>query len=156
MGQTVAIGGQQGGGPTGLTIAVEHGCRVRVTAGDFGDEVTQCIVYVSQRLAGHGFWKEDHEIDRMALVHRHADFAVMLEAADTRPMSRARINDDDRRLCLVHAIVPAIFACPRDPEQCIIGGPFKSAGIQQKLIVEIQKRRHALTFMCDHVVGVFA
>ena len=35
-GQTVAIGGQQGGGPTGLTIAVEHGCRVRVTAGDFG------------------------------------------------------------------------------------------------------------------------
>ena len=126
-----------------------------MTAGDFGDKIAQGIVYVGQRLSWHRLGKEDHEIDRMALVHSHADFAVVLEAANARPVPCARIDDDDRRFRLVHAILPAIVSDSRDPEQRIIGGPVESAGIHQELVIEIQKRWHALPFMRYHVVGAF-
>ena len=46
-----------------------------------------------------------------------ADFEVALEAADAGAMACARINDDDRRLCRVDAVVPALVASLRDAQQ---------------------------------------
>jgi len=112
-------------------------------------------MHVRQRLTRHGLGIEDHEIDRVAFVHRHADLAVALEAADTGPVPGARIDHDHRRLGLVHAIVPAIVADPRDPEQRVVGRPLKGACVQQQFVIEIQKRRHALPLMRDHIVGAF-
>ena len=95
-------------------------------------------MHVRQRLTRHGLGIEDHEIDRVAFVHRHADLAVALEPADARPVPGARINDDHRRLRLVNAIVPAIVADPRDPEQRVVGRPLKGACVQQQFVIEIQ------------------
>ena len=113
-------------------------------------------MHIRQGLAGHRLGKEDHEIDRVALVHRHADLAVALEPADPRPVPGARVDHDHRRLGRIDAIVPAIVAHPRDPEQSVVGGPLEIACVKQKLVVEIQQRRHALPLMRDHVVGAFA
>ena len=47
---------------------------------------------------GIGLGQEADEVAGMARGHRDADLAVLLHAADARPMAGARIDDDERRL----------------------------------------------------------
>ena len=48
------------------------------------------------RLPGHRLRQESDEIAGMARLHRDADFAVGLEAANSRAVSGARVDDDER------------------------------------------------------------
>ena len=50
---------------------------------------------ILDRLAGFGAGQEADEVAGMARRHRHADLAILLHAADTRPVSGARIDDDE-------------------------------------------------------------
>src|SRR6185312_4938962 len=52
-------------------------------------------------LARHGFGQETDEIAGMTRLHRDTDLAVRLETADSRPMTRARIDHDERTALLV-------------------------------------------------------
>ena len=47
---------------------------------------------------GHRLGQEADEIAGMAGGERHADLAVLLHAADARPVAGARIDDDEGRL----------------------------------------------------------
>jgi hypothetical protein len=51
---------------------------------------------VFNRLAGHRLRQKADEVAGMPCLHRHADFAVRLEAADARTVAGAGIDNDKR------------------------------------------------------------
>ena len=51
------------------------------------------IADVEQGLAGLGLREEGDEIDRMPVTQCNADLRVVLEAADTRAVAGARVDD---------------------------------------------------------------
>ena len=53
---------------------------------------------VEDGLAGHRVGQEADEVGRMPGLHRDADLAVGLEAADARAVAGARVDDDERPL----------------------------------------------------------
>ena len=147
---------QQNDRPASLTIAIENRGRVIVACRNLFDKTAQGEQHSLQGLIGFRFRKEDDEIDRMPLGHRHADLTVTLEPADARPMARTGIDDDDRRFCGIDAIVPAVSINFGDPEQGVIGRTLELPRIQQGFVFEIQQRRHASPVMRDHIVGPLA
>ena len=76
-------------------------------------------------------------------MHRDSHFGVALEPADSRPVAGARIDDDDRRLVRIDAVVPAVLANLGDAKQRIVGRPLEVAGVQQRLVLEGEQRRQA-------------
>ena len=102
--------------------------------GDFLDEAAQRTVNIGEGLPLFGFGKEYDEIDRVALMHRNAHLAVALEAADARAVAGARVNDDDRRLGHVDAIVPTIVTDLCDPEQSVVRGRLETPGVEQRTV----------------------
>ena len=108
--------------------------------------------YVCQGLPRSRLRKEDDEINRMAFAHGHPDFGVALEAANAGAVAGARIDDDDRRFVSVEAVVPAMPVDFRDAQQCIVCGPFEAARVQQRFILEVQKRRQPGSLVLQHVV----
>ena len=150
--QAFTIGGQQCYRPARLTVAVEYRRLSRVKLGDFLNEAAQRVQHVRQRLAGHRFGKEHHEIDRMALVHRHAYLAVAFEPAYAGAMPGARINDDYRRFFGVETVDKTVVIDLGDLQQGIVRRSVKPARIQHSLILEIQQRWHSGPFMVAHVV----
>ena len=117
------------------------------------DEPPQCREHVSQGLTRARLGKEDHKVDRMADMEGDADFGVALEAADAGAVPGARINDDDRRLCRVDTVVPALVASLRDTQQGIVGGLLELARIEDHLGFEVEQRRQAGLLMLQHGVG---
>ncbi len=85
------------------------------------DETPQCMQHVGERLSRAGLGEEHDEVDRVTLMQGHTDFGVALEAADSRPVPRARIDDDHRRFARIDAVLPAGVADLQDPEQRISG-----------------------------------
>ena len=85
-------------GPAGLAVA-DH-ARLAVGLGmqrdDLLEEDRLGARDVLDGLARHRLRQEADEIAGMAGLHRDADFAVGLEAADARAMAGARIDDDER------------------------------------------------------------
>jgi len=69
-------------------------------------------------LTGNRIGKKSDEVTGMARLHRNADFALRLEAADTRPMSGPRIDDHKGTFKLVR--FPAVRR--NDVDQRIIYG----------------------------------
>ena len=63
---------------------------------DFLDENRLSPRDVLDRLARHRVGQEADEVTGVASFHRHADLAVRLEATDSRPMARARIDHHER------------------------------------------------------------
>ena len=120
------------------------------------DEAPQHVQHVLQCLPGHGLGEEDHEIDRVPLVERHAHFGVLLETADTGAMTGARIDDHYWRPGLVEAVVQKVLADPGDAQQGVIGRALQPAAVQDHLIVEVEQRWLAGLLMLKHVVGTLA
>ena len=123
---------------------------------NFFGETPQHMQHVCQGLPQSRLGKEDHEINRMALARRHSDFRVALEAADPRAMAGAWIDNNDRRFVRIDAVVPAMPVDFRDAQQCIVDGPFEAARVQQRFILEVQKRRQSGSLVLQHVVRALA
>ena len=68
---------------------------------------------VEDGLAGHGLGQEADEIGRVPGLHRHADLAVGLEAADAGAVAGARIDDDEGTLQRVDRRRPRAGRCGR-------------------------------------------
>lgn len=126
------------------------------------NEASQCMQHIGQRLTRYRLRKENDEVNRMALVHGHADFEVVFEAADSRTVAGTWINHDDRRLVEIDTVVPAIIADLRDAQQCVVDRALKLACVDQRLIMEVEQRRHArafvfvFVFVFEHDVGALA
>ena len=73
----------------------------RMALGDDADELGFGVGDVGERLARLGIRIEDDEVHRVARRKCYADFGVLLEAADARAVTGARIDDDVR----AHAVV---------------------------------------------------
>ena len=93
-------GRQHHHGPARLAVAdhrrLAFGLRVQLD--DPLEERRLGVHDVFDRLAGHGFGQEADEVAGMAGLERDADFTVCLEAADARPVSGTRVDDDKRPL----------------------------------------------------------
>jgi len=127
-----------------------------MTLGDFLDETAQRVVHVGQRLTGRGFREEDHEIDRMPFMQRHADLGVLLEPTDPGAMAGARIDNDDRRLVGIDAILPALVADLDNAQQGVVHGVREVARIEDRLVLEVKQGGQARALMLQHVVGALA
>src|SRR5262249_5953459 len=86
-GKPLAIGGKNGDGPTGLAIAIKNWRVALMAFGNLFHKAAEDVKHVGHGLARRRFGKEDHEIDRVALVHGDPDFGLALEAADARAVS---------------------------------------------------------------------
>ncbi len=71
-------------------------------------------------------------------------------------MARARIKDHDRWLGRVETVFKAIVTHAGNAKQSVVGRPFEPASIENELVVEIEKRRLASPFVCQHVVSTLA
>ena len=87
-----------------------------------------------QRLAGNRIRQEANEIAGMARFQGAADLAVRLETADTRPMARPRIDNDEG----AHQRIDPHpgFRAGKDTEQHIIAGPREGSSIHHDFIME--------------------
>ena len=83
----------------------------------------------------------------------HADFGVVLEATDARSVPGARIEHHDRRLVRIDAIVPAVLAHLRNPQQSVVRRMVEATRVEDRLVFEVQERRQAGALMREHVVG---
>src|SRR5262249_62055907 len=84
--------------PTRLAIADYAGfaSRLRMQRGGLFEKDRLGARDVLDCLPGNGIGQEADEIAGMAGLEGHADFAVRFESADSRPMSGARVDDDER------------------------------------------------------------
>lgn len=92
------------------------------------------------RLARFRVRKEEDEIARMSLLQCDADLAVHLETADARPMTGARIDDDERsflRIGLGRSVRRD------DARQCIICRLGQRPAVHDDFVLERQNRRLA-------------
>ena len=112
----------------------QHGV---VAGGDLGDEFGLGAADVLDRLPGHRLRQEADEIAGMPGRERHADLALLLHAADARPVAGARIDDDERRLCRVrvHAFRRA------DARQHVVHRARESAPVHHQVGAVVQHVR---------------
>src|SRR5689334_2289076 len=88
----------------------------------------------------------------MAGLHRHADLAVDLEAADPGTVSRAWIDDHERPLARI-----LTHARPwDDPNEEVIDGTLECAAVEHHLVLEDEHRRLPLLFALDELVSALA
>jgi hypothetical protein len=76
----------------------------------------------------------------MASFERHSDFTVSLEAAYTRAVPRARINDDKRPPLHVNVNT----AGRDDPHECIAHWPLKRPPVGDELNLVLKNMRSSL------------
>ena len=91
-------------------------------------------------LARHRVGAEADEVAGMAGAHRHAEFAVGLEAADARAVAGARVDHHERAFLRVdHDAFRRL-----DPHQPVIDRPLEGATVQHQIDVETEHIRHRL------------
>ena len=71
-------------------------------------------------------------------------------------MAGAWIDDDDRRFFRIDAVIPAMRVDFGDAQQCIVDWPLEAARVQQRFVLEIQKRRQPGSLVLKHVVRALA
>ena len=152
-GEALAVRGHERCRPTGLAVAIQDGRLSEVQPRHVLDKLAKRRQHVRQGLAGAWFREEDDEVDRVAHVKGDADLGVALEAADAGTMARARVDDDDRRLCRIDAVVPALVSHLRDAQQCVVGRPLELARVEEHLRPEVQQCWKFQTLMLEHGVG---
>ncbi len=88
----------------------------------------------------------------MAGAHRHAEFAVGLEAADARAVAGARVDHHERAFLRVDD-----HPCRRlDPHQPVIDRPREGAAVQHQFVLETEDVRHRLGFLRVVLVAALA
>ena len=129
-------------GPAGLAVSDHARLSVglRMQRDDLLKEYRFGTRDVLDRLAGHRLGKESDEVAGMAGLEGDADFAVGLEAADARAVSRARIDDDEGAARLVY-----LGARRRDdPGQCVVDRPCELAAINDQFDLVFQHVRRGI------------
>src|SRR5262245_3246922 len=112
-----------------------------MNARDMLDEPAQRCKDIAERLAGAGIGEKDHEIDGMPDIERDTDLGLSFEASNARAMARSRVNDNDRRLAGINAVVPALVPDLNDAQQGIVGRGLELACIEYHFRVEVENRR---------------
>ena len=103
-------------------------------------------------LAGLGLREEGHEIDRVAGAQRHADLALLLEAADAGAVAGARIDHHEGLLRRVERLIRlGPYA-----HQGIVDRPLELATVDDHVPGEREDRRMACLVMLDRLVAAFA
>ena len=103
-------------------------------------------------LARHRVRAEADEVTGMAGAHRHAQFAVGLEAADARSVASARVHHHERAFFRVD-----YDAFRRlDPNQPVIDRTLQGPAVQHQLVFETEHVRHRLGFLCVVLVTALA
>ena len=143
-------GGERHGRPAALTIADDDGLRrLRMAPRDLANELGLGVRHVGDRLPRLGFWMENDEIDRVAIVQGDADLAVGLEASDSGAVAGARIDDHIGALPIEH-----LHAFRRqDPQQEIVDGPSQTASVENDFRIIDEHGRRARGLVLLVVVG---
>ena len=91
--------GRHHGLPTGLAIGDDDRLALGVWMARATSSINSrfCAADVLDRLTRHRLGREADEVAGMAGADRDSDLAVRLHAPDARPMTGARVDDDDRR-----------------------------------------------------------
>ena len=86
--------------PAGLAVGDDDWLAfgLRMALGDVLDERSLCAADVFDRLSGFWLRQKADEVHGMAGAKRDADLAFRLHAANPGTVSRARVDNDDRRL----------------------------------------------------------
>ena len=116
--------------PTGLAIADHARLAVgfRMQGDDLLDKDRLGSCDVLDGLAGHRFGQEADEVAGMAGLHRHADLAVGLEAADSRAVARTRIDHHERTALVINLHA----AWRRNAHQRVIDRPLKRSAVDDQ------------------------
>src|SRR5262245_1801945 len=97
---------------------------------DMLDEPAQRCKDIAEGLAGARIGEKDHEIDGMPDMKGNTDLGLAFEASNARAMAGARINDNDRRLAGINAVIPALVSDLNDAHQGVVGGRLELACIE--------------------------
>ena len=124
-----------------ITQGLSSACGMQL--GDLLQENRFCARNVLDGLPRHRLRQKSNEIAWMPGIEHDADLAVGLEAADARPVSGARIDDDERTPGLVD---PDAF-WRDDPRQNIVDGTFERAAVQDQFRAIAEDVRRGLGHM---------
>ena len=132
-------------GPAALAVADDAGLAfgVGVQCDDLLEEHRLGVHDVFDGLARHRLGREADEVGGVAGTHRHAELAVGLEAADSRPVPGARIDHHERALQRIDRHPGRRI----DAHQQVVDRPFEGAAVQHQLGVEPQHVRHRLVLL---------
>jgi hypothetical protein len=107
---------------------------------------------IGERLAGFGHRTEGDEIDRVPVLERDADLAVRLEAADSRSVAGARVDDHIGALPVEHLDAGR----RRDLQEHVVAGAGEIGAVHHRFIVVDEHRRGAGGLMGDEDVAALA
>ena len=100
-------------------------------------------------LPRHWIRKEPNKVTWMASIEDHADLAVGFETADTRSMTRARIDDDERSPLLIDLNIRRW----NDSHERVIHWAFELATVDDKFCFKVQNMRSGLGLMLAKLVA---
>ncbi len=140
--------------PAGLAIADDRGLALGLGMArrDLAQELRLAPGDVVQRLPGDRIGLEGDEVDRVARLHRDADLARLLHAADARPVAGARVEDHEGAL-------PGIDLDTRgrqDAQQHVVRRPRQFGAVHHHLVVEAQDGRLARLVVFRVLVAALA
>ena len=128
--------------PAGLAVADDAGLSlgVRMAGDDRLQEHRLRAGDVLDGLAGHGIGQEADEVAGVAGLHRHADLAVGLEAADAGTVAGAGVDHDEGPLQRVD-----VDAFGRDDSgERVVHRAFQTAAVQHELGLVVEHVRGGL------------
>src|SRR5262249_56782246 len=108
--------------------------------------------HILDRLAGHGFGEKAYKITGMPSVKRHADFAIGLEAANTRAVPGTWIDDNERSAPRVNLNRPR----RDDAGQDVIDPAVERPAVDNKLYLVLKHVRRRLGQMFRIMIATLA
>lgn len=116
---------------------------------DFLDELLFGSADIERRLAGLRIAKENNEVHRMAGAKGHANLGIILESADARTKTGARVDDEVRALPGIHDDPFRRF----DPQHRVVDWAFERTAIEDDLEVKMQDQFRAEPRMFGKLVA---
>ena len=107
--------------------------------------------HIQERLPRLRLGVEDHEINRMAVAQSHADLRVVLEAADTGAVARARVDDHVGTPSRVYR-----YAFRRhDADEDVVDRALQRSAVEHRLVIEVQQGRLARALVLEPAIVMF-
>jgi hypothetical protein len=135
-----------------LAITMGFSVGFGMATGDLLDENRFGPADVLDRLSWHWFGREADEVTWVSGPDRHADLALRLHASDSRPMSGARIDDDDWRLGWINVSPGG----RRDADEEIVDWPGQSAAVAHQFDRKVQHVGNVLRGVLAGIVAALA